>query len=70
MAQNNLDQASLLNLFINNSIDCNLFFLTGRPTDNEQKRHYFNLRADVTEGIFQNKNEDIYVGMSAILGEQ
>ena len=36
----------------------------------EQKRHFFNLRADITDAIFENKNEDIYIGMTAQLGNQ
>ena len=66
----NLDQASLVNLFAVHGLDCNLVFLTGRPSDVEQKRHFFNLRADIADAIFEMKNEDIYIGMSAQLGDQ
>ena len=36
----------------------------------EQKRHFFNIRADIADAIFEMKNEDIYIGMSAQLGDQ
>ena len=45
-------------------------FLTGRPSDAEQKRHFFNLRADIVDSIFEIKSDDIYIGMTAQLGNQ
>ena len=66
----NHDQASLVNLFAKHGLDANLFFLTSRPDDIEQKRHYFNMRSWVVGAIFDLKNEDIFVSMSASLGDQ
>ena len=66
----NLDQVSLVSLFTKHGHDANLIFLTGSPSDVEQKRHFFNTRADITEAIFKQKTEDIYIGMKAMLGDQ
>ena len=66
----NHDQASLVNLFAMHGLDANLFFLTSRPDDIEQKRHYFNMRSWVVGAIFDLKNEDMFVSMSASLGDQ
>ena len=66
----NLDQVSPVSLFVKHGLDANLVFLTGSPSDVEQKRHFFNTRADITEAIFNQKTDDIYIGMKAMLGEE
>ena len=63
-------ESSPVSLFVNHTLNCNVIFLTGNPGDVEQKRNFFNLRADITEAIFAKKQEDIYVGMTALLGTE
>lgn len=60
----------MVELFAQHRIDCNLLFLTSRPSDAEQRRHFYDLRADITGSLFSLLDQDVYVGLSAMLGDQ
>lgn len=65
-----LDQASLVSLFAQYGQDANLLFLTSRASDAEQRRHFYDLRAEISGSIFDVKSEGVYLGMAALLGDQ
>ena len=50
-------------------MSANFMFLTSRPQDIEQKRRFFELRTEISEAIYSRKTEDLYVGMTATLGD-
>ena len=63
-----IEAMSPASLFVSQVSDCNIIYITNRPSEIEQKRQFFDIRSYIAEAVFGNKSQGIYMSMSASFG--